>query len=136
MTKIFTFYKKKNKSSAIHIAAANIYDACNAIYEFNSYASLIYNFKNDYIEEDINIFPILRIDAYYTNLPYFLTEDQYKYVKEYMRKTEIIKANVYNTISKYLDKPNTQQIRNNICNELTEVLSNKIIINNGLSMMK
>lgn len=78
--KLFTFMKDDNR---VYIASLTLEDAISALHELENISNVKYDVKN-YSTKHVNIFPILNLDETYSDLPYILTEHQYKVVVSYL----------------------------------------------------
>ena len=151
--KLFTFMKDDNR---VYIASLTLEDAISALHELENISNVKYDVKN-YSTKHVNIFPILNLDETYSDLPYILTEHQYKVVVSYlfdhkyphlMTKKVVDKSEVKNcdsykldqslndtlnnlkndtmdVLMKYMHQFNNKETRDNICNDLTKLLTEK-----------
>ena len=124
--KLFTFMKDDNR---VYIASLTLEDAISALHELENISNVKYDVKN-YSTKHINIFPILNLDETYSDLPYILTEHQYKVVVSYlfdhkyphlMTKKVVDKSEVKNCDSYKLDQSLNDTL-NNLKNDTMDVL--------------
>lgn len=144
--KLFTFMKDDNR---VYIASLTLEDAISALHELENISNVKYDVKN-YLIKYVNIFPILNLDETYSDLPYILTEHQYKVVVSYLfdhkyphlmtkkvvDKSEVKNCDSYNkqynlkndtmdVLMKYMHQFNNKETHENICNDLTKLLTDK-----------
>lgn len=124
--KLFTFMKDDNR---VYIASLTLEDAISALHELENISNVKYDVKN-YSTKHVNIFPILNLDETYSDLPYILTEHQYKVVVSYlfdhkyphlMTKKVVDKSEVKNCDSYKLDQSLNDTL-NNLKNDTMDVL--------------
>ena len=124
--KLFTFMKDDNR---VYIASLTLEDAISALHELENISNVKYDVKN-YSTKHVNIFPILNLDETYSDLPYILTEHQYKVVVSYlfdhkyqhlMTKKVVEKSEVKNCDSYKLDQSLNDTL-NNLKNDTMDVL--------------
>ena len=133
--KLFTFMKDDNR---VYIASLTLEDAISALHELENISNVKYDVKN-YLIKYVNIFPILNLDETYSDLPYILTEHQYKVVVSYLFDHKYPHLMTKKVVETKLLTEKYSNLMNDI-DEVEEKNKNtnktKLIVDNALSMLQ
>lgn len=133
--KLFTFMKDDNR---VYIASLTLEDAISALHELENISNVKYDVKN-YLIKYVNIFPILNLDETYSDLPYILTEHQYKVVVSYLFDHKYPHLMTKKVVETKLLTEKYSNLMNDI-DEVEEKNKNtnktKLIVDNVLSMLQ